>query len=46
MKHNGVIQRKLELISDRTAKLRSKLPLDAAQIASDYFLKSAIERTL
>jgi hypothetical protein len=44
MQQNGIIARKLELVADRTAKLHAKLPLTSAQIAADYFLKSAIER--
>jgi len=46
MKHNGVIQRKLELIAENTIRLRTLLPVSSERLRADFFLKSGIERTL
>jgi uncharacterized protein YutE (UPF0331/DUF86 family) len=46
MKYNGVISRKLDLISQRLSHLRSRSPLSSAQLEADYFFRSGIERTL
>ena len=46
MRFNGVISRKIATIQDRLIKLKSLRPVKTKQLKDDYFLKSAIERTL
>lgn len=46
MEYNGIIKRKLDLISQRVSKLRSRVPLTSKELDNDFFLRSGIERTL
>jgi len=46
MTQNGVIQRKLEVIAERVARLRGRGPVDVRQLEQDFFFKSGVERTL
>lgn len=43
---NGTVQRKIEIISDNTRRLRRLLPISTAELNNDFFLKKGIERAL
>ncbi len=46
MKANGVIVRKIEIISETVGKLRELGPVTVPQLEGDFFLKKGVERAL